>query len=155
MLIIEHTVETAVPASAVWRIWEDVANWNTWDHGIEFSTSNGPFQAGTKGTVKPKGGPLIHTELTRVEPMRLFVDEAKLPLARLVFTHTLSEEDGKTEVTQRIEMMGLLAFFFAFVIGRDMKKNLPREMSSMIKKAEELHEKSRLEKDHPIRRSRA
>ena len=40
-----HTVETAVPASAVWRIWEDVANWNTWDHGIEFSTSNGPFQA--------------------------------------------------------------------------------------------------------------
>lgn len=154
MLIIEHAVETTVPAYAVWHIWQDVANWNTWDLGIEFSTSNGPFQAGTTGTVKPKGGPLVHTKLTRVEPMRLFVDEAKLPLARLVFTHSLTESGGKTQVAQRIEMFGFLAFFFAFVIGRDMKKNLPREMSAMIKKAEE-YEKSRLEKNHAIRRSGA
>lgn len=139
MLIVEHTLETKAPACSIWQIWQDVANWNTWDHGIEYSTSNGPFQTGTTGTVKPKGGPLVHTVLTRVEPMRLFVDESKLPLARLIFTHILTEEKGKTRVTHRIEMRGLLAFFFAFAIGRNMKKNLPREMAAMVKKAEEYY----------------
>ena len=138
MLIIEHTVETTAPHEAVWQIWQDVANWNTWDHGIEFSTINGPFKAGTTGTVKPKGGPLVHTMLTHVEFMKMFVDEAKLTLARIVFSHFLNESEGKTVVTTRIEMKGPLAFFFAYVIGREMKKNLPQEMQAMVKKAEGL-----------------
>ena len=59
--------------------------------------------------------------------MRLFVDEAKLPLARLVFTHTLSEEDGKTEVTQRIN--DGLPSFFRLRNRKGKKKNLPTEIT--------------------------
>lgn len=136
MLIIEHTVETKAPKAAIWALWEDVATWNTWDHGIEYSSIDGPFQEGTKGVLKPKDGPLVHTTLGRIEPMKLFVDEAKLPLTKLLFTHSMEEVEGKTRVTHRIEMKGLLAPLFAFLIGRDMKKNLPQEMMSMIKKAE-------------------
>ena len=47
MLIIEHSVETTASPEAVWHIWQDVRNWNTWDHGIEFSESHGPFAEGT------------------------------------------------------------------------------------------------------------
>ena len=136
MLIITHTVETTASAEDIWKIWEDVSNWNTWDHGLEFSKLNGPFKTGTTGTLKPKGGPLLQTKLTHVEPMKMFVDEAKLPLARIIVTHFLNESKGNTQVTQQIEMKGPLAFFFAFVIGRDMKKNLPIEMAAMVKKAE-------------------
>lgn len=136
MLIIKHTVETTARASEIWKIWQDVSNWNTWDHGIEFSTINGPFKAGTTGTIKPKGGPLVHTTLTRVEPMKMFVDEAKLPLTRIIVSHSLTESDGKTYVTHHIEMIGLLSFVFAFLIGRNMKKNLPQEMMAMVRKAE-------------------
>lgn len=138
MLIIKHTVITKALPSAIWRIWQDVENWNTWDHGIEFSNIQGPFIAGTSGTLKPKGGPLIRTKLTCVEPMKRFVDEAKLPLTRITVSHFLSEIEGKTAVTHQIEMKGPLAFLFAFLIGRDMKKNLPREMLAMVKKAENL-----------------
>lgn len=138
MLIVEHTVETTAPASAVWQIWQDVAHWNTWDHGIEFATSDGPFIAGTTGTLKPKEGPLVQTKLTRVEPMKLFIDEAVLPLARIIITHFLTESAGKTQVTHRIEMKGPLSFLFARLIGKDMKKNLPKEMLAMVKKAETL-----------------
>lgn len=138
MLIIKHTVETTASPEAIWEIWQDVNNWNTWDHGIEYSTIDGPFKAGTTGTLKPKGGPLVHTKLTVVEPKKLFIDEAKLTLARIVVSHFLSESNGKTHVTHQIEMTGPLAFFFAFVIGRNMKKNLPQEMAAMIKKAENL-----------------
>lgn len=138
MLIIKHTVETKAAPAAIWAIWQDVSNWNTWDHGIEFSTINGPFQAGTTGTLKPKGGPLVHTKLTCVEPMKKFIDESKLPLARIIVSHFLTESAGKTYVTHQIEMTGPLSFLFSFLIGRQMKKNLPQEMSAMVKKAENL-----------------
>jgi len=136
MLIVKHTVETTASPEAIWNIWQDVSNWNTWDHGIEFSTINGPFKAGTTGTIKPKGGPLVHTTLTLVEPMKMFVDEAKLPLTRIIVSHSLTESEGKTYVTHQIEMIGLLSFVFAFLIGRNMKKNLPQEMMAMVRKAE-------------------
>lgn len=142
MLIIKHTVETTASPETVWKIWQDVSKWNTWDHGIEFSTINGPFQAGTTGTLKPKGGPLVHTTLTQVEPMKMFADEAKLPLTRIIVSHSLTESGGKTYVTHTIEMRGLLSFVFAFLMGRNMKKNLPQEMMAMIRKAESL-EKSK------------
>lgn len=138
MLIIKHTVETTASPEAIWEIWQDVTHWNTWDHGIEYSTIDGPFEVGTTGTLKPKGGPLVHTKLTAVEPRRSFVDEAKLPLARLVVSHFLNESNGKTRVTHQIEIFGPLVFFFALVMGRNMKKNLPQEMEAMIKKAESL-----------------
>lgn len=138
MLIIKHTVETTASPEAIWEVWQDVPNWNTWDHGIEFSTIDGPFKAGTSGTLKPKEGPLVHTKLLAVQPKKMFVDEAKLVLARIIVSHFLTELNGKTHVTHQIEMTGLLAFFFAIVIGRNMKKTLPQEMVAMVKKAENL-----------------
>ncbi|HEY5234585.1 MAG TPA: hypothetical protein VIJ14_00280, partial [Rhabdochlamydiaceae bacterium] len=66
MLITEHTVETSASPAAIWEIWQDVVLWNTGDHGIEYSTINGPFEVGSTGTIKPKGGPLVHTKLTQV-----------------------------------------------------------------------------------------
>lgn len=138
MLIIKHTVETIASPEAIWDIWQDVTNWNTWDHGIEFSTIEGPFKTGTTGTLKPKGGPLVHTKLTAVEPKKFFIDESKLPFARIIISHFLTELNGKTHVTHQIEMTGPFAFFFAIVLGRNMKKNLPQDMAAMIKKAESL-----------------
>ena len=136
MLIIKHSAETTASPEAIWNIWKDVENWNQWDHGIEFSTLDGPFATGSTGTVKPKGGPLVKTRLTLVEPMKRFIDESKLFMARIVFSHELLPAGRNTQVTTTIEMDGALAFVFAYLIGRHMKKNLPREMASMIKMAE-------------------
>jgi len=138
MLIIKHTVETTGSPEKIWEVWQDVKNWNSWDHGIEFSSIDGPFAEGTKGTLKPKGGPLVNTELTKVEPLRMFVDESKLFLAKILVSHYLTESNGKTVVTHQIEMKGPLAIVFAFLIGRTMKKNLPQEMAAMVKAAEQL-----------------
>ena len=77
MLIIEHTVETTASPAAIWNIWQDVENWNTWDAGIEYSRLDGPFQTGTTGILKPKEGPLVKTKLTGVEPLKGFSDEAE------------------------------------------------------------------------------
>lgn len=138
MLIIEHTEQTKASPDQVWRVWEDVENWKSWDHGIEYSTLDGPFAEGSCGELKPKEGPLVKTRLTHVDPMNAFVDEAKLPLTRIIVHHSLVVDEGVTRVTHRIEMQGVLAFFFAIVIGRTMKENLPHEMAAMVKRAEQL-----------------
>ncbi len=136
MQIIRHTIETTASPQEIWNIWQDVAKWNTWDHGIEYSTIDGPFQEGTTGTLKPKGGPLVHTKLTRVEPLKMFIDESKLPLTRIIVSHYLNVSNGLTQVTHQIEMDGPFAFVFTFLIGRTMKRNLPQEMMALVKKAE-------------------
>jgi hypothetical protein len=138
MLIAKHTLETKASAESIWQIWEDVKNWNTWDRGIEYSAMNGPFEEGITGTLKPKGGPLIHTKLTCVEPYIKFVCESKLFFARIIVSHCLTKSESEILVTHQIEMTGPLAFLFVYLIGRSMKKNLPQEMESMIKKAESL-----------------
>ena len=102
MLIIKHTVETTTSPEEIWDIWQDVSNWNTWDHGIEFSTINGPLREGTTGTLKPKGGPLVHTTLTAVESMKMFIDESKLPLTRIIVSHFMNRLNGKTQVTHHV-----------------------------------------------------
>ncbi|MBS0624860.1 MAG: SRPBCC family protein [Verrucomicrobia bacterium] len=149
MLIIEHTEKTKASPQAIWAIWKDVENWNTWDSGLEYSKIDGPFEAGTRGKLRPKGGPEFETLLTCVEPLKKFVDTAKLPLALFVMEHFIQESpDGMTLVTHRVEIQGFLAPFFAIVIGSGIKKNMPSEMRAMIKKAESYE--SRLEKHHPV-----
>ncbi|GAB5412090.1 MAG: hypothetical protein ChlgKO_12040 [Chlamydiales bacterium] len=136
MLIKEHTLETELKEESIWRVWEDVKNWNLWDSGIEYSSIEGPFQAGTQGILKPRGGPVIRTKLTVVKPMNVFVDEATLKGAKILMTHFLTRVGSKLTITHRIEMKGPLSIFYAFVIGRDMRKNLPHEMMELVKKAE-------------------
>jgi hypothetical protein len=135
MLIIKYTVETTASASQIWQLWQDVENWNTWDHDLESSGIDGPFRAGTSGYLKFKKDPLLKTLLTHVEPFKMFVQEAKLPLARVIMTHTISQVAGKTEVTIKTEIRGPLAFFFALLLGRSIKKKIPVEMAEMLKKA--------------------
>ncbi len=138
MLITKHSVQTTVPAWAIWKVLSDVSNWPMWDHGTERSSINGPFATGTTGELKPKDGPVLQTKLTRVEPMTVFVQEAKVPLARIIMSHFLIERDSKTIVTFQTEIRGPLAFIWVFLIGQDIKKKIPIEMAAMIKIAEEL-----------------
>lgn len=138
MLIIKHSVETSASPEDIWELWQDVANWNKWDGGVEYSTIDGPFVEGMTGTLKIKGGSLVRTTLTRVEPMKMFVEESKVFWTRIIVSHYLTESGGKTDVTHQIEMTGPLAFVFARLIGPSMKRNLVQGMEAMVKEAEAL-----------------
>ena len=43
----------------VWRLWADVGTWPKWDDGIEWCRMDGPFREGSRGEMKPKGGPKV------------------------------------------------------------------------------------------------
>ncbi len=135
MLIIRYFVETTATPKQIWEVWQDVENWSSWDRDLEFSRIDGPFQSGTSGCFKTKNGPLLETILTHVEPFKVFVQEAKLFLAKVVMTHFISEVDGNTQVIIQTEIKGPLAFFFACLIGRSIREKVPIEVEEMLRKA--------------------
>jgi hypothetical protein len=77
-----HTVEADLTADAIWALYEDVSTWTEWDAQAEWVTRDGPFVAGTTGTMKFKGQEPLEYRLAKVEPGREFVDET--PVGELV-----------------------------------------------------------------------
>lgn len=139
MLIIKHTIETNASPETVWNIWQDVKHWNTWDFKTESSSLNGAFKKGTRGHWKLKGHNEIPIELIEVKPLQMFVMTYKLFLARMVVSHHLHQSAGKTQVSEKIEIKGPLAFFFAYHLKNSIQKSLPRDMQILVKKAESVH----------------
>src|SRR5213083_2213969 len=77
-----HAVETDVAAGAIWALYEDVSTWPAWDAQAEEISREGPFATGSTGTMKFVGQEPLAYRLTKVEPLREFVDET--PVDRLV-----------------------------------------------------------------------
>ncbi len=138
MLIVKHTVETKATPMQIWKVWQDVENWKTWDQEIELSQIDGPFQTGTTGCTKFVGTPLFKTLLTQVEPYKLVVQEAYLSFAKVISYQSMSQVAGKTQVTFKVEIRGPLSFFFACMLGRFIKRKIPIEMEEMLKRALEI-----------------
>ncbi len=138
MLIIKHTVETDATPAQVWSVWQDVEAWNSWDHDLASSHLNGSFQVGTTGALKFKDKTELKTVLTHVDPLKMFVQEAQLFLAKAVMTHIISTADGKTYVTITTEIKGPLALLYTWFIGTSIKKKVPVEVAEMLKQAENI-----------------
>ncbi len=134
MRIIKHTLETKATPAQIWNVWKDVENWKKWDQDIELSQIDGPFQAGTMGCTKFIGTPLFKTLLTQVEPFKLVVQEAYLSFAKVVSYQSMNHLAGKTQVTFTVEIRGPLSLFFACMLGRFIKKKIPKEMEEMLKR---------------------
>lgn len=138
MRIIKHTVETKATPIQIWKIWEDVENWKTWDQEIELSRLDGPFQSGTTGCTKFVGTPLFKTLLTKVELHKLVIQEAYLFCAKVVSYQSMRQVGDKTEVTFQVEIRGLLSLFYACMLRRFIQKKIPPEMELMLKRIHAL-----------------
>ncbi len=134
---IEWRVDTCATPEALWRIWSDVGNWPRWDHGIEWARLEGPFEEGTAGRLKPKGGPEVPFVLLWADPERGFSDESRLPLGRLRFEHRWRPfENGRIEIVHRVCFHGPMGFLYAFLMGPSFRRDLPKAMKTLARMAE-------------------
>lgn len=117
-------------------MWSEVKRWPEWDEGLEAVTLEGPFEAGSRGTLQPKGGPVFKTKLLEVEAERRFTDRTYLPFTRLDFRHEIKVENGRTRLDYHVEMRGLLTPLFSRVIGRGIAKGLPETVGRLVAFAE-------------------
>ncbi len=135
MRIIKHTVETKAAPEQIWKLWEDVENWKTWDREIELSRIDGPFQTGVTGSTKFVGTPVLKTLLRQVVPMELVVQEASVLSAKVVSYQSMRRVGDMTEVTFEVEIEGPLSFVYKCMLESFIKKKIPIEMEEMLKRA--------------------
>jgi hypothetical protein len=133
-----HTLEVDVSAAAVWALYEDVTTWPSWDAEAERVTREGPLEAVVGGTMTFKGQPPLAYRLTKVEPLREFVDET--PVGELVVrvAHRLEPLAGERErlrVTYHAEVDGSVEQ--AQQLGAAITADFPDTMASLVALAKE------------------
>jgi Polyketide cyclase / dehydrase and lipid transport len=132
----EASTETTASPEAVWSLWEDVEGWPKWDDDVLKAQLHGPFETGSKGTLKPKGGPGTSFTMTEVVPFRSFTDQSKLPLATIDFHHVLHTDGSSTKIEHRVVMTGPLTFVFRRLIGSKIQRGLPGAVTKLARLAE-------------------
>ncbi|MEV0647150.1 SRPBCC family protein [Phytomonospora sp. NPDC050363] len=131
MWTFSHTETTTATPARLWEHYADPPSWPRWDPDTAEVTVDGPFSAGTTGTLKPIGGPRVHFELTEVTPQRSFTDVARLPLTRLTFAHDVEPHGRGARFTHTVTFDGPLAWLFRRVIGRGIAAGMPEAMSRL------------------------
>ncbi|UPY77158.1 polyketide cyclase/dehydrase and lipid transport [Leptospira weilii] len=134
---IQHEEITKASSTQLWKVYQDVSNWKAWDHEIEESFLNGEFKVGSKGMLKPKGGPKTWFRLMEVRDKELFSDLTNLPLCKLEFRHELFSTNSGTKFVHTVTFSGPLSFLFSRVIGNKIRKELPGAMKNLAKLAED------------------
>jgi hypothetical protein len=131
-----HTIEDEVAPDAVWALYEDVSTWPAWDAEAEWVTREGPFAAGSAGEMKFRGMDPLPYRLTRVEPLREFVDET--PVGDLVVrvSHRLEPlGSGRLRVTYAAEIDGPEEE--AAQVGPMITADFPATMAALLGLAKE------------------
>ncbi len=133
---IEHRIAVEAPPETIFRIYEDVKNWHTWDPDTKQATLDGPFQVGTRSRLVPTKGNSVPMVLTQAVPGRIFTVESKIPLFRMVFEHELEPGQRSTEVIHRVTITGLLALVLGPILSKQLNAGLPVTLSRLKTLAE-------------------
>jgi hypothetical protein len=132
----KHTETTPATPAQLWGRYIDHASWPEWDTDTESVTLDGPFVAGTTGTIKPVGAPKAKFRVAEVTEDVSFIDVSKLPFAKMQFAHMIEPADGGTRFTHHVTISGPLSPLFGRVIGKKVAAGLPSAMRRLGELAE-------------------
>ncbi len=133
---VEHSAVVQAPAERIFRIYEDVAAWHTWDPDTKRASIDGPFAVGTHGSLTPTKGNTVPMLLTKVEPGACFTVESKIPLFRMVFEHELIPQGPAVKVVHRVTFSGLLSAFLGRMLVKQLSHGLPVTLANLKRRAE-------------------
>ena len=134
-----HEERTTAAPEGLWELWADAARWPDWNADIAWARLDGPFAAGTTATVKFRRSTRMRFTITAAEPLRLFVDEAKMPGARMGHEHVIGSDGESTTVANRIYIEGPAARLYAALMGRRIR----RGVKEFVRRERELAERAR------------
>ena len=132
-----RSVETAASPQTAWKIWSDVSTWPAWNPDVQSMVLNGPFAAGTTGTMVTKQGTRAIT-LTEVVPGQSFrLETTVIPLTRFAFECKVAPgPGGKTTISQAIVVGGPLGGVVGGMMGRQIADTFPALLQGLARKAE-------------------
>jgi hypothetical protein len=124
-----HSVETDAPPDAAWKYWTNIANWI--DPPAEFEL-DGPFVVGARGITRMPGQSPLHWFIREMHPPEKATIETKLAGALLSFEwRFVGLADGRTHLTQRLELQGENAAFYVPLLDSIFRRTLPEGMKKI------------------------
>ncbi len=103
----QHSIETGARPEDIFALYADVPNWPRWDLGVSRVTIDGPFAAGSTGSLTPEGQDPVEYTMVAVTPNRSFSDETVLGDTRIRFGHVLEPlPGGRTRIRHSVSISG-------------------------------------------------
>lgn len=136
MWMIQVSEHTRASAEQVWSLYTNVTGWPKWDSELDACTLSGPFEAGTSGTLTPKGMTAIPFTLLHVDPLKGFSDETHLPGAVLKFQHSIEPTPEGLKITHTIHLTGPNYDRYTPTIGASIASHLPPALKKLASLAE-------------------
>lgn len=133
---IEHRIVIAASPEQIFRIYEDVDSWHTWDPDTQRASLDRKLSVGARGSLTPTKGKTVPMLITAVKPGRSFTVEAKIPLFRMLFEHELIPRGAHTEVIHRVTLAGLLSSVFGPILSKQLNAGLPVTLANLRQMAE-------------------
>ena len=139
MRSIEVTEETRASTGTIWALWCDVEGSPRWDTDVQWSRLGGPFEIGTRGAFRLKGGPRVSFLLTEVRPGAGYENAVRLlPGLRVTFTHAVEpRRPSGCRVRHGARFEGPLAPVAAAILGPRLRSALGAALMKLVALAEE------------------
>jgi hypothetical protein len=128
---------STAPPSGFFDRWADTDSWPEWDEAVRWVRRDGPFAEGTRGSLKPKGGPKVDFVIETLVPEREFTDRSTVPGAALTIRHLVEVmDDGRTGITVVVSIDGPLARLWKLLVGRGIAESTPAGLHRLVEVVE-------------------
>jgi hypothetical protein len=127
---------TGSPAAYFAR-WIEHDTWPTWSPDTEWVRVKGPTAVGTRGVLKPRGGPRVKFAISACTSDREYTDTSSLPGARLVFQHTVEPSGQGCDLRVLVTMEGPLAFVWAKIMGAGFRDSAQADLDRLVRLVEQ------------------
>ena len=112
--------------------WIDHATWSEWSPDTRWVRLDGPVEVGTRGRLKPMGGPAVGFVITACVRPSEYTDTSHLIGARLVFRHTAAPVGDGTDLGVRVTITGPLARLWASTMGRSFRTSAQADLDRLV-----------------------
>ena len=131
------SVESTASPDKVWRIWSDMSTWGDWNPNVSTMDWQGGFVSGTNGIMNTRAGQHHRMQLVDVQPGRSFaLLTAVVPGTRFRFNCRVEPANGKTKISQTVEVGGFLGPVMGGMLGPQVSKEFGTLLENLAHKAE-------------------
>lgn len=131
------SVDSTASPDKVWRIWSDMSTWGDWNPNVSTMDWQGGFVSGTTGVMNTRAGQHHKMQLVDVQPGRSFaLLTAVVPGTRFRFNCRVEPANGKTKLSQTVEVGGFLGPVMGGMLGPQVSKDFPTLLENLARKAE-------------------
>lgn len=131
------SVESTASRDKVWRIWSDMSTWGDWNPNVSTMDWQGGFASGTNGIMNTRAGQHHKMQLVDVQPGRSFaLLSAVVPGTRFRFNCRIEPSNGKTKISQTVEVGGPLGPVMGGMLGPQVSKEFGTLLGNLARKAE-------------------